>query len=1099
VWRRSPEGARNGHARTRYTDLLTPIVPAQPRQHANGAHPASAPPYPYEGDLEDAGRQPDHDVPPGFEALPDPGGVPRARAGDEERPPSGGEPPLPGPFATAFPPAPPVRFRPRPDGPHLVGSAAANGVTPRPVSGAAGDEPTTDGWATGERTAIASPRGEYPPVRPARGGDTDGFPPIGAVAAGAPTEPEPYTEDVAPRREWTPDWPWSAPPATSGRISVPAARPDGLPSRRAYAPGDDAPDPLPARRLSRGFPGGDEPTAQRPVAASDLSRAFPGGAADEAAATVAPGPVPSDATSDGPEAVPAPRAEADLPGPAGAATPGDAAAPGDGATSGHAGRGDTGGGYPRRLGDPAGPTAPLPDVGPQPLFGRSVVDDMIDELQLPQRVPAEPDVPTIPEPLTDLPAEAPQLARIATHLRRDDLPETRERPDGFDVDAILAAVRGVSGVKDASLRTTPAGAHSLRLDLADGADPAEVSRHVARLLQERMGLAAAPQNLPEPPASPVTRGGLPQPAPADARAVGGAAARSFLGSAAGGAPAAPVPPEPVGGARVGSHAETAAAAGGEPAPVEEAARGTFGHRPVADSAAGPARSTTAGSFAGPVPASAGDRAVANPARTVPSGPFGGRGGGPIGDPAATSVSGGPADAAGTSPSGPVVGAAGSGTAPGRGEAPPATSAPPASVGGPPPGLASGPYPAAPGRTTSAGGRFAAPTGGAAGPTASGAASTTPPGGRFAARASEATDPSAGNPYPAAPGGTPAGTPPAGVFATGTSGTAGTSAARASSPEGPSAAGTSTAPAAGAPAAAAAGPTATIAGGGTGTSAAFTATAGEEPAMSGSGAVTGRPEDPEGAGSGRIATPARPPGFEPAQRGVPGRRRRAADDGHPRSDVDSPAADPGRDSAEAAGGERSARSRRGVPTPAPGSFPQLGAAAGIIGSVGGHPVTATAYSGGQISTTESAPSRPLNPGSPPGPRVVIDHVQVSTFGLDATVETRLAAGKRRANGLATGPAVDGYVLRLCAVSAASAIDELLRTAPRSDDRGRCFVEHAAVVPFGNCEVAVVVVLLVCNGWVEQLAGSALVSGDPRQAVVRATLAAVNRRLEALLSD
>jgi len=146
----------------------------------------------------------------------------------------------------------------------------------------------------------------------------------------------------------------------------------------------------------------------------------------------------------------------------------------------------------------------------------------------------------------------------------------------------------------------------------------------------------------------------------------------------------------------------------------------------------------------------------------------------------------------------------------------------------------------------------------------------------------------------------------------------------------------------------------------------------------------------------------------------------------------------------------------------------------------------------------APSRPLNPGSPPGPRVVIDHVQVSTFGLDATVEVRLAAGDRPAAGLATGPAVDGYVLRLCAVAAAAAIDELLSSSSRVTERGRCFVEHAAVVPFGSCEVATVVVLLVCDGWVEQLAGSALVAGDPRQAVVRATLAAVNRRLEALLA-
>ncbi|MBM0261136.1 hypothetical protein JNW89_35475, partial [Micromonospora sp. 4G55] len=166
---------------------------------------------------------------------------------------------------------------------------------------------------------------------------------------------------------------------------------------------------------------------------------------------------------------------------------------------------------------------------------------------------------------------------------------------------------------------------------------------------------------------------------------------------------------------------------------------------------------------------------------------------------------------------------------------------------------------------------------------------------------------------------------------------------------------------------------------------------------------------------------------------------------------------------------------------------------------GSPATlGTSYSGGQVTTTESAPSRPLDTGGAPGPRVVIDHVQVSTFGLDATVEVRLLAGGDTAAGHSTGPAVDGYVLRLCAVAAAAAVDQLLRGADGMAERGRCFVEHAAVVPFGNCEVATVVVLLVCDGWVEQLAGSALVAGDPRQAVVRATLAAVNRRLEALLA-
>ncbi|MCW3843921.1 hypothetical protein ONA70_27870, partial [Micromonospora yasonensis] len=353
----------------------------------------------------------------------------------------------------------------------------------------------------------------------------------------------------------------------------------------------------------------------------------------------------------------------------------------------------------------------------------------------------------------------PELARIATHLRRDDEPAPlRERPEGFDVNAILDAVREVAGVRDAALRRTPAGAHSLRLDLADGADPAEVSRLVARLLQERMGLAAAPQNLP-------------------------------------GAPAAPPPP-----VRRRSVPPRAA----EPQAVEP--------RPVPDR-----------------PADVREERAARPESRV---------GGPVERPA------------------------------------------------------------------------------------------------------EGADPTAGPP----------------------------------------------------------------------------------------------------------------------------RRRRPAATHRGRATVEESSL---------------ATAPTGGPT--------------------GSPVTVgTSYSGGQMTTTETAPSRPLNTGGAPGPRVVIDHVQVSTFGLDATVEVRLIADDRTAEGHATGPAVDGYVLRLCAVAAAAAVDEMLVRVAATTERGRCFVEHAAVLPFGNCEVATVVVLLVCDGWVEQLAGSALVAGDPRQAMVRATLAAVNRRLEALLA-
>jgi hypothetical protein len=152
----------------------------------------------------------------------------------------------------------------------------------------------------------------------------------------------------------------------------------------------------------------------------------------------------------------------------------------------------------------------------------------------------------------------------------------------------------------------------------------------------------------------------------------------------------------------------------------------------------------------------------------------------------------------------------------------------------------------------------------------------------------------------------------------------------------------------------------------------------------------------------------------------------------------------------------------------------------------------------VPADEPGPPRPLYPGEHPGPRVVIENVHVNTFGTGATVDVRLGVGGRSASGTASGPAVDGYLMRLCATATAGAVDELLATSQHPDGPARCFVEHAAAVPFGSSQVAVVVLLLSCNGWVEQLAGSAVVSGDDRHAMVRATLAAVNRRLEALLS-
>jgi hypothetical protein len=155
-------------------------------------------------------------------------------------------------------------------------------------------------------------------------------------------------------------------------------------------------------------------------------------------------------------------------------------------------------------------------------------------------------------------------------------------------------------------------------------------------------------------------------------------------------------------------------------------------------------------------------------------------------------------------------------------------------------------------------------------------------------------------------------------------------------------------------------------------------------------------------------------------------------------------------------------------------------------------------GRRPTETIKAPALLPNPGSIVSPRVVIESVDVNTQGIDATVEVRLTADNQPAIGVASGPNFDGYMLKLAALAAASAVDQLLIDADTTV-RARCYIEHAAVVALGGCEVAVVVLLLMYDGFVEQLTGSAVVSGDgdSRQAVVRATLAAVNRRLEALL--
>jgi len=125
---------------------------------------------------------------------------------------------------------------------------------------------------------------------------------------------------------------------------------------------------------------------------------------------------------------------------------------------------------------------------------------------------------------------------------------------------------------------------------------------------------------------------------------------------------------------------------------------------------------------------------------------------------------------------------------------------------------------------------------------------------------------------------------------------------------------------------------------------------------------------------------------------------------------------------------------------------------------------------------------------------VANVTVTRLGAEARVEVRLRGpGGVSAVGEGQGPGVDAYLARLAATAAGNAVNQVLS----SGNRGKVFIEHVSVVPFGVTEVAVVVLLFAYDNVAEQLAGSAIVGEDPHQAVVRATLAALNRRLAALL--
>ncbi len=125
-----------------------------------------------------------------------------------------------------------------------------------------------------------------------------------------------------------------------------------------------------------------------------------------------------------------------------------------------------------------------------------------------------------------------------------------------------------------------------------------------------------------------------------------------------------------------------------------------------------------------------------------------------------------------------------------------------------------------------------------------------------------------------------------------------------------------------------------------------------------------------------------------------------------------------------------------------------------------------------------------------PRVAIERLQLSTTGLLTTVTIRLSRHGVQTAGVADGTTNATGVHRAVALATLRAVQSIVKAPCRFE------IEHVEIATTGSLRTAVVVVTMVTELGGERLSGASVVREDTRQAVVRATLAAVNRRLEGL---
>ena len=128
----------------------------------------------------------------------------------------------------------------------------------------------------------------------------------------------------------------------------------------------------------------------------------------------------------------------------------------------------------------------------------------------------------------------------------------------------------------------------------------------------------------------------------------------------------------------------------------------------------------------------------------------------------------------------------------------------------------------------------------------------------------------------------------------------------------------------------------------------------------------------------------------------------------------------------------------------------------------------------------------------GVRPEIVRTDLITTGLEFSATVILSSQARAATGDARGAVTATGMQRAVAQATLRAVERLSR------DSARMELEHLEVTQTGGERTVLVALTLVSSRGAERLTGAAVVREDESRAVVRATLDALNRRLETLLS-